>query len=178
MDATPTMFPHAAAKAQGDGSLPPAGAAAVAATALVWPAIAGRRWGPQKLASGIWYRVLRKPAFKPPDPVIPVAWGLIDTALAVGAYRLLRRPSGPARNRALGLWALNVGMIGGWSALFFGRRNLPASTLAAAAMVGTGAAYVAQAKAVDRPAAAAGVPFVAWLGFATVLTAALWRKNR
>lgn len=178
MDASTTMFPHTAARARSEGGLPPAGAAALAATALAWPALAGRRWGPQRLSSGVWYRLLRKPAIQPPDPVIPLAWGLIDGLLALAAYRLLRRPSSAPRNRALGLWAFNVGMIGGWSAIFFGRRNLPASTAAAAAMVGSGAAFVAQAKAVDRPAAAAGVPFVAWVAFATVLTAALWRKNR
>ena len=153
-------------------------AAALAASALVWPAVAGRLWGPRRLVPGIWYRLLRKPAFQPPDAVIPVAWTLIDAGLAAGAYRLLRHPSSKPRNRALGWWALNVGLIGGWSGLFFGRRNLPASTAVAAAMVGTGAAYVAQAQRVDRPAAVAGVPYVGWVAFATVLTAALWRRNR
>lgn len=175
MDASPSMFPHAAAK---QSPLPAAGAAAVAATALLWPALAGRRWGPHRLASGIWYRVLKKPRFQPPDPVIPVAWTLIDSALAFGAWRLLRAPASRHRNRALGWWAVNVAMVGGWSAIFFGRRNLPAATAAAAAMVGSGAAYVAEARAVDRPAAVAGLPFVAWVGFATVLTAAIWRRNR
>jgi translocator protein len=153
-------------------------AAALAATALVWPAVAGRLWGPQRLVPGVWYRLLRKPSFQPPDAVIPMAWSLIDLGLAAGAYRLLRRPSTAPRNRALGWWALNVGLIGGWSGLFFGRRNLPGSTALAAAMVGTGAAYVAQAQQVDKPAAAAGVPYIGWVAFATVLTAALWRRNR
>lgn len=153
-------------------------AATLAAAALVWPALAGRLWGPQRLVPGVWYRLLRKPSFQPPDAVIPVAWSLIDVGLAAAAYRLLRRPSSPPRNRALAWWALNVGLIGGWSGLFFGRRHLPASTALAAAMVGTGAAYVVQARRVDKPAAAAGVPFVGWVAFATVLTAALWRRNR
>ena len=160
------------------GSLPRPLAAALAASALVWPAVAGRLWGPQRFVPGIWYRLLRKPSFQPPDAVIPVAWSLIDTALAVGAYRLLRQPASTPRNRALGWWALNVGLIGGWSGLFFGRRNLPASTAVAAAMVGTGAAYVAEARHVDKPAAVAAVPFVAWVAFATVLTASIWRRNR
>lgn len=153
-------------------------AAALAAAALAWPALAGYRWGPQRFAQGIWYRLLRKPAFQPPDPVIPLAWTLIDCALALGAYRLLRRPPSPPRNRALGWWALNVGLIGGWSGVFFGLRSLPASTGLAAVMVGSGAAYVLEARSVDRPAAAAGVPFVGWVAFATLLTAALWRRNR
>ena len=42
----------------------------------------------------------------------------------------------------------------------------------------TGAGYVQSAKKVDRTAALAGVPFVAWVAFATVLTAAIWRRNR
>jgi tryptophan-rich sensory protein len=153
-------------------------AAGLAATALVWPAVAGRRWGPQRLIPGIWYRLLHKPPFQPPDAAIPAAWSLIDTGLSVAAYRLLRQPGSPPRCRALAWLALNVGLIGGWSAVFFGRRNLPASTALAAAMVGTGVAYVAEARRVDRPAAAAGVPYVAWLAFATVLTAALWQRNR
>ena len=157
-------------------SRPPA--AAWAATALVWSALAGRLWGPQHFRSGIWYRLLRKPSFQPPEAAIPLAWGVVNSALAAGAYRLLRQPATSQRNRALGWWGLNVALIGGWSGIFFGRRNLPASTLLAAAMVGTGAAYVLQARKVDPSAAGSGVPYVAWVAFATVLTAALWRRNR
>lgn len=126
----------------------------------------------------LWYTLLSKPGYKPPDWVIPTAWGLIETAMAAASYRLLRQPSSPPRNQALGLLAFNTVAIGAWSQLFFGGRNLPASTVAAAAMIGTGAAYVAQARKVDKPAAIAGVPFVAWVAFATLLTASLWRRNR
>ena len=68
--------------------------------------------------------------------------------------------------------------IGGWSRLFFGSRNLPASTFASAALIASGAAYVDRARRVDRGAALAGAPFVAWVAFATVLTAEIWRRNR
>jgi translocator protein len=157
--------------------LPPATAAAVAASALVWPAVAGRRWGPQ--TAPLWYAQLRKPRWQPPDIAFPFVWTAIDGALAYGAYRLLRRPPSPEQRRAVGWWALNVGLIGGWSALFFGRpHRLGASTVLAAAMAGSGAAYVAQARRVDPPAAAAGLPFVGWVAFAAVLTATLWRANR
>lgn len=148
------------------------------AAGLAWPALAGRRWGPQQPWQGLWYRWLRKPSFQPPDAVIPLAWTAIDSALAVAAYRLMCQPASAPRDRALGWWALNVALIGGWSGVFFGRRNLPASTLLAAGMMASGAAFVAQARKVDGPAAAAGLPFIGWVAFATVLTAALWRHNR
>lgn len=125
-----------------------------------------------------WYRSLSKPAFQPPDIAIPAAWIAIETGLAIAAYRLLRRPKSTQRNVALYWLAGNVAAIGAWSRLFFGSRSLPASTVAAAAMVGTGAAYVAEAQKVDGAAAAAGVPLTVWVALATVLTAALWSRNR
>ena len=153
-------------------------AALLAAAALVWPAVASARWGPHRPFTGIWYALLRKPSFQPANIALPIAWTVVESALAAGAYRLLREPSSQPRNLALTWWWVNVALIGGWSAVFFGRRNLPASTVLAAGMVASGAAYVAQARRVDGLAASAGLPYVGWVAFATVLTAALWRRNR
>lgn len=161
-------------------SLSRGAAAAVASLAFLLPLAMSRSTTPTPDHPRVflWYRGLRKPGFKPPDVAIPVAWTLLESGFAASAYRLLRRPATPARNRSLAWLGLNVVSIGAWSSLFFGARNLPASTIAAAALVGTGAAYVAEVAEEDRAAAAAGVAFTAWVGFATVLTAALWRLNR
>lgn len=154
--------------------------AAIASASWLVPLAMSIGANPSPTNPGIfaWYLALKKPGFKPPDAAIPVAWTVIEAALAASAYRLLRAPADPHRTRALGLWAFNVGMIGGWSRLFFRRRNLPLSTAAAAAMVATGTAFVAEARRVDRPAAGAGLPFVGWVAFATVLTASIWALNR
>jgi len=122
----------------------------------------------------LWYLSLRKPWFKPPDWVIPLAWLGIESALATAAYRLMRSSPSAPRRRALTLLAFNVFMIGGWSRLFFKGGQLGVSTVAAASMVATGVEYVHQARQVDKPAARAGIPFVVWVSFATALTATLW----
>lgn len=152
----------------------------VASAAFVVPLLLSRSTSPtpDHPAVHLWYRSLRQPAIKPPDAAIPIAWTVIDSGLTLAAYRLLRKPRTPHRNRALALLGINVLAIGGWSRLFFGGRNLPVSTAAAAAMIGTSAAYVAQARKVDRPAAAAGMVLTAWVSFATLLTAQIWRHNR
>lgn len=126
----------------------------------------------------LWYHALRQPAWKPPDIAIPLAWAGIETGLAVAAYRLMRSPGSRARSASLAWLATNVVGIGGWSRLFFGRRNLPLSTAAAVALLGSGVAYVASARSTDKTAAVAGAPLVAWVAFGTLLTAAIWRKNR
>jgi 2-polyprenyl-6-methoxyphenol hydroxylase-like FAD-dependent oxidoreductase/tryptophan-rich sensory protein len=142
-------------------------------------ALVGRRNSPGPSHPGIrrWYRRLDKPGFTPPDAAFGAVWPLLETGLAVGGYRLLRRPPGGGRNAAVGLWLLNSAMVGGWTQLFFREKRLGASAVASGAMVATGAAYVATAAKVDRPAAAAAVPFVAWLGFATLLASRIWRDN-
>lgn len=162
------------------GQMPKGLAAAIASTALAVPFAFSFATTPKPAHPRVffWYRSLPMPDFKPPDVVVPFVWTGIEAAMSYGAFRLLRMRGSSARNAALAWLALNVVSIGAWSQLFFGRRNLPASTAAAAVMVGTGAAYVVEANKVDRKAAVAGVPFVAWVAFATVLTAAIWRRNR
>jgi tryptophan-rich sensory protein len=142
-------------------------------------AIVGRRNAPDPSHPDIrrWYRRLDKPGYTPPDVAFGAVWPVLETGLAVGGYRLLRQPAGRMRNTAVGLWLLNTAMVGGWTQLFFRERRLGASAAASGAMVATGAAYVATAANVDRPAAALAVPFVAWLGFATLLAERIWRDN-
>ena len=124
-----------------------------------------------------WYRRLDKPGFTPPDPVFGAVWPVLESGLAFGGYRLLRQPSSAPRNAAMGLWLVTTAMVGGWTQLFFGEKQLGASAIASGAMLATGAAYVVVADQVDRPAAAAAVPFVAWLGFATLLAERVWQRN-
>ena len=187
MDHEPSATNPATADADADAHrdptsfvVPPWLAALLASAAFVVPLALSRSTTPTPLHPRVffWYRGLRQPSFKPPDIAIPIAWTVIESALATAGYRLLRRPSSPARNRSLAWLAANVVGIGAWSRLFFGGRNLPASTLAAAALAGSGVAYVAESRKADAGAAAAGVPYVAWVAFATVLTAAIWRRNR
>lgn len=141
--------------------------------------LVGRHNAPDPTHPGIrrWYRRLDKPGYTPPDAAFGTVWPMLETGLAVGGYRLLRKPSGGARNAAVGLWLLNTAMVGGWTQLFFREKRLGASAVASGTMVATGAAYVATAGEVDRPAAAAAIPFVAWLGFATLLAKRIWRDN-
>lgn len=125
----------------------------------------------------LWYRSLRQPGFKPPDVLFPLVWSGIEAGLAVAGYRLLRAPPSAARSKALALWGWNVGMIGGWSRVFFKRHKLGLSTVAAAGLLGTSVAFVQEARHVDKVASRAGLALAGWVAFATALTAALWQLN-
>lgn len=161
--------------------LSPLAAGAIVAATLGASAVLGTRHRPDPASDPEtfrWYRGLDKPGFTPPDPVFGMVWPVLETGLAWGGYRLFRQPSGPARNQAVALWLGNVAMIGGWSELFFGGRRLGLAAASAGGMLVSGAAFTAAAARADGKAAATGVPFVAWLAFATLLATEVWRRNR
>lgn len=142
-------------------------------------AAVGRRNAPDPSHPGTrrWYKRLDKPSYTPPDAVFGAVWPVLETGLAVGGYRLLRQPAGQQRTRAVALWAVNSAMVGGWTEIFFRKHALRSSAVVAGTMVATGGAYVAVAAKADRPAALLGVPFVGWLGFATLLASRISARN-
>ena len=160
-------------------ALPPAGALAIVAGAMALIGWSGRAFAPtpDHPRTLLWYLRLDKPSFTPPGPVFGAAWGAIESALAYGGYRLLRRKSSPSRDAAVGLWAVNNLLIAGWSGLFFGRRALGPSALASGAMIGVAGGYAAVASKTDKVAAATALPLVGWLCFATLLAEEVWRRN-
>lgn len=132
---------------------------------------------PDRPATRRWYKKLDKPGFTPPSPVYPIAWTGIEAALAYGGYRLLLAESSAQRTTALALWTANQVGIAGWSEVFFGQREPGWATIASAALGVTSAGYVVAANAVDPVASRAGMPLVAWVGFATLLSEEVWRRN-
>ncbi len=115
-------------------------------------ALIGRRNAPDPSHPGIrnWYRSLDKPVFTPPDALFGAVWPLLETGMAVGGYRLLRRTPSTWRNASIGLWLATTGMIGGWTEIFFHKRALAPSAAASGAMLATTAAYVVTTRKVDR----------------------------
>ena len=95
----------------------------------------------------------------------------------MGGYRLLRAEPSAGRTKALALWFANQAGIAGWGEVFFGQRALGAATVASAALGAGAAGYVAEAGEVDRTAGRLGVPLVLWVGFATLLSEEIWRRN-
>ncbi len=152
-------------------------AACLSVGAVAAAALAGRSQGPQHPRTALWYASLRKPSYTPPGPVIGTAWAVLDALLCVAGYRLLTTRPSAMRNAALAAWGLNIAGIAGYPWVFFGRKQLGASTAVAGGMLASAAAAVGTAACVDPVAAGAEAPLVAWLGFATLLSEEIWRRN-
>lgn len=149
-------------------------AAAVAGAAAVGGLAMRGKGRPQ----GSWYRGLRKPSFQPPGWVFGPAWTVLYAAIAYSGWRVWKAPPSRERDRALRLWGLQLALNAAWTPLFFGARRPGIALVDIVALDVAASGYAVSARAVDRPAAIIAFPYLAWLGFATLLNATIAAKNR
>jgi benzodiazapine receptor len=133
-------------------------------------------------AQSDWYEKLRKPGFQPPRQAFPIVWPLLYAdiaAVSAGTVDQLNDQGDHSQARAYSiLLALNLVLNGSWTWLFFSRRKLGASAVAAAALTVSSADLTR--RAVRTRGAGAGVLglYPLWCAFATLLSSRIWWLNR
>jgi tryptophan-rich sensory protein len=124
-----------------------------------------------------WYAALVKPSWTPPDWIFGPVWTALYTCMAVAAW-LVWRQKGIADARVpLTFFGIQLGLNVAWSWLFFG---LQSPGLAVIDIVLLLAGIAATLLAFWRRSVIAGVllmPYLGWVGFATLLNVAIWRLN-
>ena len=126
----------------------------------------------------VWYDGLAKPSYTPPSWAFSVVWPILYLAMAVAAWLVWRRAGGlgPARGAFL-LFGVQLALNLLWSILFFG---LMAPGAALVEIVALWLAIAATTVAFWRIEILSGlffVPYLAWVAYAILLNAAIWRLN-
>lgn len=124
-----------------------------------------------------WYRQLRRPSFSPPPWVFGPVWTVLYALMGVAAW-LVAGGRAQGRRAALGAFLAQLVLNAAWTPIFFGLRR---PGLALAEITVTLVAVAATTLLFLRQRLAAGlllVPYLAWVSFATVLNAEIWRRNR
>ncbi|UZF90521.1 TspO/MBR family protein [Bosea sp. NBC_00550] len=126
-----------------------------------------------------WYAGLVKPAFNPPNWIFAPVWTTLFALMALAAFRILRLPIGlPGRRRALVVYHLQLLLNIGWSFAFFGANSPVAGLAVIMVLLLLIAATIAAFRPLDRLASNLLWPYLAWVGFATLLNASIWWLNR
>ena len=125
---------------------------------------------------GPWYAALAKPAWTPPNWVFGPVWTVLYVMIAVAGY-LAWRAAGRI-DRAVAIWGASVVLNGAWSWLFFGQRLIGAALVDIVLLWLAIAAFIAATWRTARAAAWLFVPYLAWVGYASALNAAIWLMNR
>ncbi|AJA66360.1 CrtK/TspO family sensor protein [Bradyrhizobium japonicum] len=123
---------------------------------------------------GAWYAGLAKPDFVPPNWAFPVAWTILYIMIAVAGWRTFRRERS---GRAMQVWAAQLALNFVWSPVMFTMHQIGAALVILICLFVAIVTYISLETSRDRLAAALFVPYAAWVAFAGVLNAAIWRLN-
>lgn len=124
-----------------------------------------------------WYQMLNRPALTPPEWVFGLVWTILYLAMGTAAWLVWRHRDRAGAMPALGLFAVQLVLNLAWTPAFFGLRNV---FLGFAVIVPMLLAVAATTVAFWRLSRAAGwlfVPYLAWVGFATVIAYRTWQLN-
>ena len=120
-----------------------------------------------------WYAGLAKPSFTPPNWLFGPVWTSLYVLMAVAAWRIGRVLDTASRQRAIGMFCVQLLLNAIWSPVFFG---LEAPRLGLAIIIAMVAAVIATLVAfwrLDRIAGIMLVPYLCWISYATALNAAI-----
>jgi translocator protein len=125
-----------------------------------------------------WYRQLEKPFFTPPDLAFPIVWTLLYILMAVAFWLAWRKASAQGETAAVVFpFGIHLLINIGWSGAFFALQSpflgLVVIVTLIAAILWTMLAFYR----FDRTAAYLMLPYLAWVGYATALNAAIWCLN-
>jgi len=155
---------------------------ALAGTSAAVAATAAAGGAASKDVRSAWYAALDKPAYQPPGAVFPVAWTALYADIAVTSaltVATLRRQGRTAEaTRFAAALAANLAVNATWSWVFFRWHRLASAAGVAGLLALSSADLVRRSAPVSPAVAGALTPYPAWCGFATVLSTAIWRRNR
>jgi len=124
-----------------------------------------------------WYRALAKPAWTPPDRAFPIAWAVLYLLMAIAAWRVYLAEPSMARDAGLVLYLIHLLFNAAWSWLFFGRRRMVAALVDILLLWMLLSLVIVLFWQVSGLAAALLLPYWAWVAFAALLNARLWKLN-
>ncbi len=126
-----------------------------------------------------WYVTLNKPSFNPPNWVFAPVWTLLYIIMGVAAGVIWTSNSEEqTTKKALGFFAIQLGLNALWSYLFFGLHNPLLALIEIILLWLMIFETYNMFKKINKTAGLLLFPYLAWVSFATILNASIWWLNR
>lgn len=126
---------------------------------------------------GDWYRALAKPSFTPPSWIFGPVWTALYLMMAIAAWLVWLRHGFREARLGLGLFIFQLILNALWSWIFFGQHWLGVAAVEIVVLWLAILATIMAFRKLSRLAACLMIPYLLWVGYASVLTIAIWRLN-
>ncbi|RBA28404.1 TspO/MBR family protein [Flavobacterium tibetense] len=132
--------------------------------------------------SGIktWYPTIEKPVFNPPNWVFAPVWTMLFILMGIAAGRVWNQleTNKELVKKGLLFFAIQLALNALWSYLFFGLNNILLALVEIILLWLVIFETYLIFKQIDKKASYLLLPYLAWVGFATILTASIYWLNR
>ena len=124
-----------------------------------------------------WYAGLNKPSFNPPNWLFGPVWTSLYTMMGVSFYLIWKQPANETRKKAIQLFMIHFVLNFFWSIIFFSIHAIGSALIEIIVMWIFILLTIIQFSKLSKVAAWLLVPYIAWVSFATILTASIWKLN-
>lgn len=125
-----------------------------------------------------WYVTLNKPSFNPPNWVFAPVWTLLYIMMGVAAGMVwISNSDEQTTKKALGFFAIQLGLNALWSYLFFGLHNPLLALIEIILLWLMIFETYNMFKKINKTVGLLLLPYLAWVSFAAILNASIWWLN-
>ena len=126
-----------------------------------------------------WYPTLVKPSFNPPNWIFAPVWTSLYVMMGIAAGLVWNQIASNevAVTKALQFFGIQLVLNVLWSYLFFGMHNLMLATIEVVLLWLLIFETYSQFAKINKTASYLLLPYLAWVSFASVLTASIWWLN-
>ena len=126
---------------------------------------------------GDWYRALARPSFTPPSWIFGPVWTALYIMMAIAAWQVWLRFGFKQARLGLGLFIGQLVLNGLWSWIFFGQHWLGVAAIEIVVLWLMILATIVVFRKLHPLSAYLLVPYLLWVGYASVLTITIWSMN-
>ncbi|MCB0646047.1 MAG: tryptophan-rich sensory protein [Saprospiraceae bacterium] len=124
-----------------------------------------------------WYVSAEKPSFNPPNNLFAPVWTVLYLAMGLALYIIWNSPPTESRKRALIFFGIQLFFNFLWSFLFFNFQLLDVAFFWIFTLWLLILATIYYTYDISLWATALLIPYVLWVGFASVLNFSIWQLN-
>ena len=127
-----------------------------------------------------WYPTIQKPSFNPPNWVFAPVWTLLYILMGISAGLIWDKIDldKVLVKKGLFFFAVQLALNALWSYLFFGLNNILLASIEIVLLLLIIFETYLVFKKIDKNASYMLIPYMLWVGFATILTVSIYFLNR
>jgi tryptophan-rich sensory protein len=137
----------------------------------------GAAWLGSRFTAGLWYEMLVKPSWTPPNAIFGPVWSALYIMMAAAAWLAWKNAGPDGAVLPVVLYVVQLALNAAWSWLFFGRHLIGVALSDILLLLAT---IIVTAVVFERSSKAAAwlmTPYILWVTFASALNYSIARLN-